>query len=166
MAAGTSFPNSPAGVGPRGSVLGLDLDPTALELAAQEVDGVGNVTFRQGDVRTLQGRATPSSTRGSCSSTWPTSPTSCGSWSRAWRRAGWWSSRTSTTAGSSPTRPPDPAHTRYIQLFDALITRRGGDANIGLKLPELLRQAGLGEMGPRIAQAWGRLPAGGAVTPG
>jgi MOSC domain-containing protein YiiM len=36
-------------------VLGLDLDPTVLELAAQEVDGAGNVTFRQGGVRTLQG---------------------------------------------------------------------------------------------------------------
>jgi tRNA A58 N-methylase Trm61 len=32
-------------VGPRGSVLGLDLDPTVLELAAQEVEGVGNVTL-------------------------------------------------------------------------------------------------------------------------
>ena len=42
-------------VGPRGSVLGLDLDPTVLELAAQGLDGAGNVTFRQGDVRTLQG---------------------------------------------------------------------------------------------------------------
>lgn len=42
-------------VGPRGSVLGLDPDPTVLELAAQEVEGAGNVTLRQGDVRTLQG---------------------------------------------------------------------------------------------------------------
>ena len=37
-------------------------------------------------------------------------------------------------------------------MFDELITRRGGDANIGLKLPELLRQAGLGEVGLRIVQ--------------
>jgi hypothetical protein len=59
--------------------------------------------------------------------------------------------------------PPDPAHTRYNQMFDALLARRGGDANIGLKLPELPRQAGLGEVGLRIVQAWGRLPAGGAV---
>ena len=37
-------------------------------------------------------------------------------------------------------------------MFDELITRRGGDANIGLKLPELLRQAGLGGVGLRIVQ--------------
>lgn len=123
------------------------------------------------------------------------------------------------------THPPDPAHSRYNQLFDELITRRGGDATIGLKLPQLLRQAGLSEVGlqvvqpafitgqvkhvhavtltsiseslvaegmvsaqdartlhaemtrytddettivtwPRIVQAWGRLPASDAVTPG
>ena len=42
-------------VGPGGSVLGLDLDPTVLDLAAQSVDGAGNVTFRQRDARALQG---------------------------------------------------------------------------------------------------------------
>ena len=50
------------------------------------------------------------------------------------------------------THPPDPAHTSYNQLFDELISRRGGDANIGLKLPELLRQAGLGGVGLRLVQ--------------
>jgi SAM-dependent methyltransferase len=50
------------------------------------------------------------------------------------------------------THPPDPAHTRYNQLFDELISRRGGDANIGLKLPELLRQAGLDGVGLRLVQ--------------
>jgi SAM-dependent methyltransferase len=72
-------------VGPGGSVLGLDLDPTVLDLAAQSVDGAGNVAFRQGTRAPSRGEATTSSTRGSCSSTWPTSPTPCG----AWPRAGW-----------------------------------------------------------------------------
>ena len=50
------------------------------------------------------------------------------------------------------THPPDPAHSRYNQLFDELITRRGGDATIGLKLPQLLRQAGLSEVGLQVVQ--------------
>jgi hypothetical protein len=55
-------------------------------------------------------------------------------------------------ATTPPKAPRRPAHTRYNQLFDELITRRGGDANIGLKLPVLLRQAGLGGVGLRIVQ--------------
>lgn len=130
-------------VGPRGSVLGLDLDPTVLELAAQEVDEAGNVTFRQGDVRTLQGEgydvvyarfllihmadvADVLRLMAACLAPGGTVVVE------------------DVDHSGVLTHPPDPAHTRYNQLFDELITRRGGDATIGLKLPELLRQAGWG----------------------
>jgi SAM-dependent methyltransferase len=138
-------------VGPHGSVLGLDLDPTVLELAAQEVDGAGNVTFRQGDVRTLQGEgydvvyarfllihmadvADVLRLMAACLAPGGTVVVE------------------DVDHSGVLTHPPDPAHIRYNRLFDELITRRGGDASIGLKLPELLRQAGLGGVGLRIVQ--------------
>jgi SAM-dependent methyltransferase len=132
-------------------VLGLDLDSTVLELAAQEVDGAGNVTFRQGDVRTLQGEgydvvyarfllihmadvADVLRLMAACLA------------------PGGMVVVEDVDHSGVLTHPPDPAHTRYNQLFDELISRRGGDANIGLKLPELLRQAGLDGVGLRLVQ--------------
>ena len=39
--------------------------------------------------------------------------------------------------------PPSPAFDRYVELCGEVMRRRGGDASIGLKLPQMITDAGL-----------------------
>jgi hypothetical protein len=39
--------------------------------------------------------------------------------------------------------PPCAAYDRYKELYQELVERRGGDSNIGPKLPAMLRRAGM-----------------------
>jgi hypothetical protein len=39
--------------------------------------------------------------------------------------------------------PPQPAFNRYVELCGEVMRRRGGDPNIGLKLPQMLTDTGL-----------------------
>ena len=38
--------------------------------------------------------------------------------------------------------PPSAVYERYVELYQKVILRRGGDPNIGPKLPRMLRKAG------------------------
>lgn len=48
--------------------------------------------------------------------------------------------------------PPNPAMDRYVALYTRAVRRRGGDANIGPRLPALLREAGYAEPALRAWQ--------------
>jgi hypothetical protein len=48
--------------------------------------------------------------------------------------------------------PPCQSYQRYTELYDQAVKRRGGDPNIGPKLPSMLRQAGLNEVDVTVVQ--------------
>ncbi len=50
------------------------------------------------------------------------------------------------------TEPACAAYDRWVGWFTEAVRRTGGDLNIGARLPELLRGAGLDDVGVRIAQ--------------
>ena len=50
------------------------------------------------------------------------------------------------------TYPDSPAFQRYRELYCATVIRRGGDPNIGPRLPSLLQNAGLTDVGVHIVQ--------------
>lgn len=51
--------------------------------------------------------------------------------------------------------PHSPAFWRYVELYTDAVQDRGCDPNIGPRLPGLLRDVGLGEIGVSVAQAAG-----------
>lgn len=48
--------------------------------------------------------------------------------------------------------PPSPAVNRYVELYQAVVRRNGGDAAIGPRLPGLLRDAGLVPVRLKVVQ--------------
>lgn len=50
------------------------------------------------------------------------------------------------------TYPESKAFRRYHELYCATVSRRGGDPNIGPRLPALLRQAGFDDVGVSVVQ--------------
>ena len=48
--------------------------------------------------------------------------------------------------------PPCAAYERYKKLYQELVQRRGGDSNIGPKLPTMLRRAGIQEVELNVIQ--------------
>ena len=51
--------------------------------------------------------------------------------------------------------PHSAAFWRYVELYTKAVRARGGDANIGPRLPSLLDEAGLGELGMNVVQPAG-----------
>ena len=51
--------------------------------------------------------------------------------------------------------PDHPAFRRYVDLYTETVRRRGGDANIGLRLPELLTEAGFEAIEMHVVQPAG-----------
>ena len=48
--------------------------------------------------------------------------------------------------------PPCPSHDRYVEWYRETVRRRGGDADLGPRLPSLLHQVGLEGIGVRVWQ--------------
>jgi SAM-dependent methyltransferase len=51
--------------------------------------------------------------------------------------------------------PDNAAYRRYVQLYTDAVTRRGGDPNIGRRLPSLLRATGLADRQMNVVQPAG-----------
>jgi len=132
-------------VGPNGRVLGMDMDTVKLDLARAraEVEGVKNIEFRQADVfewnedslydfiyvRFLlthlpnRDRVVPKILR-------------------ALRPGGALALEDIYFKGYI-SYPPNAAHDRYVALYQEVVRRRGGDANIGPQLLSMFMNAGL-----------------------
>lgn len=141
-------------VGPRGRVLGVDVDAAKLELARAEAatQGLSNVEFRRLDLRTqalgadfdliycrfvLSHLADPGGTVAACY--------------RAVRPGGLLIVEDIDFRGSFAW-PERDAFQRYGALYEAVVRRRGGDPHIGARLPMLLRDGGFGQVGMHIVQ--------------
>jgi SAM-dependent methyltransferase len=144
--------------GPTGRVLGLDRDPEVLALARADAAGAGvtTVDFRVGDAGDLPAAAGPR-----------------GPFRIAYAR--FLLSHLSDPAGTVAAmgalldpggavvledidftgafcHPDNRGYRRYVDLYRETVRRRGGDADLGPRLPALLHQAGLPAVEVRVAQ--------------
>ena len=141
-------------VGPRGRVVGVDIDATKLELARAEAAerGVRNVRFERMDIRespvgeqfdVVYARFLLTH----LSNPQPPSTPSATIFTLAARSR----SRTSISAVVSPIRSPAPS-VDITTCYCATVVKRGGNPNIGPRLPGLLAQSGLQDIGVCVVQ--------------
>lgn len=139
-------------VGESGSAVGIDADPDILVLAKAETDGISNIEFRAGDARDGLGVGQYDLVYARFLLSHISEPERCiGAMTRACRAGGIVVVEDTHFAGSF-CHPPSPAYDRYVDLYQQVVRRRGGDPNIGPKVPGLLREAGVEDIGIHVAQ--------------
>jgi SAM-dependent methyltransferase len=144
-------------VGPHGSVVGVDIDETKLQIARAEAaeQGVQNVEFRLSDVRKEDALGTFDVVYARFLLTHLSDPvTVVNAFYRHLRPGGCIALEDIDFSGYF-TYPESKAFRRYLELYCATVSRRGGDPNIGPRLPGLLKQGGFQDVGVAIAQPVG-----------
>jgi len=132
-------------VGPEGRVIGTDIDAEILALAREdaEVAKVANITFQQLDACACLWREEFDIIYARFLLSHLNDPEKClTAMAEACATGGNIVIEDTDFAGSF-CYPICAAYERYKELYQKLVQRRGGDSNIGPKLPALLRRAGL-----------------------
>jgi len=140
-------------VGPTGSVIGIDLDEELLDVARAEASrqALDNVTFRAGAVEDLSERNVDLAFARMLLMHLRDPVTTVASMAAAVRRGGVVAVEDVNFAGSF-TYPPCRAYDRRVGWYQEAVRRRGGDADIGVRLPALLRTADLDDVQVRVVQ--------------
>ena len=144
-------------VGPDGWVVGTDIDDTKVEIARAEAQALGltNVEFRVVDVQEDQPRQEFDLVHARFILTHlPHPERALAHMFNALRPGGIVVIEDIDFSGYF-SYPDCPAVARYAQLYTQAAKRRGGDANIGPRLPELLAAAGFKEIQINIVQPTG-----------
>jgi SAM-dependent methyltransferase len=144
-------------VAPHGRAVGADLDEVKLGLARAEARdaGVENVEFRQADVSGRLGEADFDVAYARFLLTHLSDPAGCvGRMHDALRPGGLLVVEDIDCAGCF-CYPDHPAIRRSLELFTAAVRRRGGDPDIGPRLPVLLLEAGFERVGLNVVQPAG-----------
>lgn len=131
-------------VAPTGAVVGLDIDEEKVRIARAEAEqrGVANVDFRVSDIGDAAGPPAFDLVYARFLLTHLREPEGAvGGFRRKLRPGGLLVVEDIDFSGHF-THPESEAFRRYHALYCATVTRRGGDPNIGPRLPGLLRQAG------------------------
>jgi SAM-dependent methyltransferase len=143
-------------VGPRGTVVGVDLDPQVLALARHEVEseGLKNVRFHVGDATSIPGGPYDLAyTRFLLSHVG--APAAVLSAMVASLASGGLLIVEDTDFSGGFCYPDSVAYHRLGELARETMRRRGGNADIGPALPSLLRAAGIEEVAVNVAQPTG-----------
>jgi ubiquinone/menaquinone biosynthesis C-methylase UbiE len=137
-------------VSPGGRVVGVDADPVHVTMARQfaEERGLRDVEIVAADARHT---GLPAGSFDLVHSrtllvTIPEPATVVAEMVRLARPGGWVASLEADTEYAL-CYPPHPAFDRICELFNAVFRRNGADPFIGRRLPELYREAGLGDIG-------------------
>jgi predicted O-methyltransferase YrrM len=141
-------------VGPQGKAVGVDADGEILALAQQDAASaqLANVEFRQTDAATQQEEAEYDLVYARFLLTHLSEPEPClAAMVHACKPQGALVIEDIDFSGSF-CYPPCAAYQRYTELYQQVVLRRGGDANIGPKLPGLLRRAGLAQVQLNVIQ--------------
>jgi SAM-dependent methyltransferase len=130
-------------VAPGGSVLGIDLDEDKIRIARMEAQqqGVTNVEFRAGDIHQSSGAALDFVYSRFLLTHLSDAADVAGGFHRQLRPGGVIAVEDIDFSGHF-TCPESPAFTRYHDLYCTAVKRRGGDPDIGPRLPALLKRAG------------------------
>jgi ubiquinone/menaquinone biosynthesis C-methylase UbiE len=133
-------------VGPKGRVIGVDLDETKLTIARQEADehGLSNIMFEVQDVTRWQSqpREQFDFVYARFLLTHLSDPGAMVSSLRRHLRPGGMAIFEDIDFRGHFAEPDCPALQRYVAWYTKSVQRRGADPNIGPRLPGLLREAG------------------------
>lgn len=142
-------------VGAGGRVVGLDMDELQLEIVRGEAaaQNITNVEYRAADV------SSPPNDLGSFDLVYTrfllchlNRPADVLSWMVKCLKPGGVLAVEDCDFSGHFCHPPFPAFERYVELCSEVMRRRGGDPDIGLKLPQMLNDAGLNIGGVSVAQ--------------
>ncbi len=154
-------------VGPSGQVVGIDIDETKLNLARREAEAQGlvNVEFRFADI--TQHDPDPEfdlvHTRFVLTHL-PDPLAAVRRMRRALKPGGILVVEDIDFRGHF-CEPDCPALWRYVELYSQTVARRGGDANIGPRLPDLLTEAGFENVQMNVVQPAGAIGEVKLITP-
>ena len=141
-------------VAPRGTVVGVDIDEVKLQMARVEAaqQAVPNVEFQLSDIREALLPAVFDVVYARFLLTHLRDPASAVSALYAQLRPGGRIGVEDIDFSGCFTYPESKAFRRYHELYCATVARRGGDPNIGPRLPALLKQGGFEDVGMWIVQ--------------
>ena len=141
---------------PDGTVVGVDLDETKLDLARAEAEVAGavNVSYRAGDVMAEGDERYDIVYARFLLCHLPDPVTALAGLVRRLRPGGVLAVEDTDISGSL-CYPPSPAFERCRDLFGAAVRCPGGDPDIGLRLPGMLLAAGLDGVGVNVVQPAG-----------
>jgi trans-aconitate methyltransferase len=146
-------------VGDRGSVVAIDLDETLLELARAEfaADGIRNVEFRCADASELGGGEYDLAYARLLLSHVSDPARVIDAMAAAVEPGGVVAVEDIDMSGytSYACYPPSAAHDRWVEIYRETIRRRGGNAELGARLPALLQAAGLQDIDVAVSQPCG-----------
>lgn len=144
-------------VGPTGHVVGVDIDDAKLEMARAEAaaQGVTNVEFRRVDIRETRDASTFDVVYARFLLTHLSDPAGVVRTLYQHVRPGGRMAVEDIDFSGHFTYPESKAFQRYHDLYCATVGKRGGDPNIGPRLPLLLKQGGFTEIGVSVAQPAG-----------
>jgi SAM-dependent methyltransferase len=144
-------------VAPGGRAVGTDIDPVKLDLARQEAAerGLENAEFLLSDVREASAAPAFDVVYSRFLLTHLDDPASAvGAFYRQVRPGGVVAVEDIDFSGCF-THPESRAFRRFHELYCAVVRRRGGDPNIGPRLPSLLKQCGFADVGVAVVQPVG-----------
>ena len=131
-------------VGDAGMVVGIDRDGEILELARRDVDasGLGNVELRCADVLAIEEEGVYDLVYARFLLAHLSDPAKCvGAMLKACKPGGLIVIEDIECAASF-CYPRSPAYERYVELYQQVLRRLGGNADIGPEIPGMLRRAG------------------------
>jgi SAM-dependent methyltransferase len=141
-------------VGPSGRVIGIDLDAEKLDLATREAAELGlqNVTFQLADLRDWQPPDLFDVIYIRFVLTHLPDPAAAAQTLFRWLRPGGLVIVEDIDYHGCFTWPERDAFRRYCEMYCEVVRRRGGDAYIGRRLPQLLMNAGFEDVGVSLNQ--------------
>jgi len=144
-------------VAPHGKAVGVDINETKLELAREgaQQQGVANVEFRSLDVRAADAASEFDVVYARFLLTHLSDPASAVSAFFRHLRPGRHVAVEDIDFDGSFAYPASQAFARYRELYCAVVRARGGDPNIGPRLPLLLEQCGFEEVDACVVQPIG-----------
>lgn len=144
-------------VGPEGSCLGIDIDETKLDLARAEARdrNLPNAGFRKADADGSLGEAAFDVIYARFLLTHLSDPAGCVARMRDAAKPGGLVLVEDIDFTGYFSYPESAALNRYVELYTRAVVARGGDPNIGPRLPVLLAEAGLEAVAMNVVQPAG-----------
>jgi SAM-dependent methyltransferase len=146
-------------VGPRGRAVGADLDETKLDLARRESDeqGIRNVEFQLLDIQTQDAGSDFDVVYARFLLTHLNDPLSALVAMYRQLRPGGLAIVEDIDVGGCFTYPESEAFRRFLQFYCTVVRTRGGDPNIGPRLPILLADGGFEKVELTVVQPVGTI---------